>query len=161
MTETRTTSSTGGEKGVKAQRYGLMPPEPLALVAEHYAKGAEKYDDHNWRKGYEWSKAFDAMQRHAWAYWNGEDIDAETGSPHLAAVVFHAFSLMQWAKDHPEFDDRYSSVPLTAESGDNRKPTNYSLKKWYDSRQLVVGDTYTFTDGRVVRGTGDAWDDLL
>jgi len=104
--EVRTTSATGGEKGVKLARFDLLPPDALRQVAEHYGRGAEKYAERNWELGYEWSKAFGAMMRHAWAFWGGEDIDPETGSHHLAAAVFHCFSLMTWTKTHPEFDNR-------------------------------------------------------
>lgn len=104
--EVRTTSSTGGQKGVKPQRYSLLPPEAMNAIAMHFGKGAEKYDDHQWRKGYEWSKSFDAMQRHAWAFWSGEDNDAETGTPHMAAVGFHAMVLLTFMKTHPGHDDR-------------------------------------------------------
>lgn len=85
--EVRTTSSTGGQKGVKLARFELIPTGPLKAVAEHYGKGAEKYEDRNWERGYEWSKSYAALQRHLNAFWSGEDIDEETGSPHLAAAV--------------------------------------------------------------------------
>jgi hypothetical protein len=105
--EVRSVSSTGAEKGTKPQRFGLIPPEALAVVAAHYGVGAAKYSDHNWRKGYEWSKSYDALQRHSNAFWAGEDIDAETGSPHMAAVAFHALTLITFMEEHREFDDRY------------------------------------------------------
>jgi dATP/dGTP diphosphohydrolase len=106
--ETRITNAlTGGQKGSKDERYDLIPVEPLAALARHYGVGAYKYADHNWRKGYDWSLSYAALQRHAQAFWGGEDLDEETGSPHLAAVAFHAFALLEWAKTHPELDDRY------------------------------------------------------
>jgi hypothetical protein len=105
--EVRSVSSTGGEKGTKLARYDLIPVHPLEELAKHFGRGALKYDDNQWRKGYEWSKSYAALQRHLTAFWDGEDIDAETGSPHLAAVAWHAFALIQFAKDFPEFDDRY------------------------------------------------------
>lgn len=108
-TEIRSTSSTGGEKGVKPERHSLIPVEPLNEVARHYGAGAAKYADHNWRRGYEFSKSYDAMRRHESSWWGGEDIDPETGTSHLAAVVFHAFTLMEFMKTHPEFDDRYKA----------------------------------------------------
>lgn len=108
--EVRSVSATGGEKGVKPARFDLLPTYPLTVLAEHYAKGAAKYDAHNWRRGYAWSNSFAALQRHVWAWWGGEDIDAETGSTHLAAVAFHAFALMQFEHEFPEFDDRYKAV---------------------------------------------------
>ena len=112
-TETRTTSSTGAEKGVKAEAFSLLPVEALEKVARHYRIGAEKYSAHNWRAGYEWSKSYDALQRHANAFWRGEDMDAETGSPHMAAVAFHALALLTFMDEQPGFDDRYkaSSAP--------------------------------------------------
>lgn len=107
--EIRTTSSTGAEKGMKPERYDLIPVEAMAIVARLYGKGAEKYAAHNWRKGYEWSKSYSAMQRHGTQFWGGEDIDEEMGLPHLAGVVFHALSLMTFMIEHPEFDDRYKA----------------------------------------------------
>ena len=99
-------ATTGAEKGVKLARYDLIPALPLDILAEHYGRGARKYADRNWEKGYEWSKSFAALQRHAWLFWQGEDIDPETGSPHMAAVAWHAFALLEWANTHPELDDR-------------------------------------------------------
>lgn len=99
-------ATTGGAKGAKLARFDLIPPDPLRRVAEHYGVGAAKYDARNWEKGYDWSLSFAAMQRHAWAFWNGEDDDPDTGSPHLAAVVFHALAMLEWGKTHPEMDDR-------------------------------------------------------
>ena len=88
--EVRTTSSTGGMKGVKPERFSLLPVEALNSVARLYAFGAIKYAAHNWRKGYEWTKSYDSLMRHATQSLNGEDYDEETGEPHLAGVVFHA-----------------------------------------------------------------------
>ena len=109
MAEVRTTSSTGGEKGMKDERHSLIPTEALAAVARHYGIGARKYADHNWRRGYEWSKSYDALQRHAQAFWGGEDIDEETGSLHMAAVAFHALTLLVFMQEQRDFDDRYST----------------------------------------------------
>jgi hypothetical protein len=97
---------TGGEKGEKIDRYDLLPAEPLRQVAHHYGVGARKYACRNWERGYRWSLSFGAMMRHAWQFWAGEDDDKETGSPHLAAVVFHALAMMEFRKTHPELDDR-------------------------------------------------------
>jgi len=107
MTEVRTTSSTGGEKGVKPERYDLIPVEAMAKVAQLYGFGAKKYAEHNWRKGYEWSKSYAALQRHSNEFWKGVDLDPETGLPHLAAVVFHSLTLMTFMDEFPQFDNRF------------------------------------------------------
>lgn len=106
--EVRTTSSTGGQKGVKLERYDLIPAEALQELARHYGRGSEKYTDNNWRKGYEWSKSYAALMRHIQAFWMGEDMDEETGSPHLVAVAWHAFTLLTYflGDTYDTFDDR-------------------------------------------------------
>lgn len=103
---------TGGAKGSKLARYDLIPPAALFQLAEHYGIGEAKYPSEgdppkaNWTRGYRWSLSFAAMMRHAWAFWDGEDIDAETGSPHLVACAWHAFALLTFMESHPELDDR-------------------------------------------------------
>jgi hypothetical protein len=119
MTEIRTTSRTGGQKGVKPARFDLIPVGALTALAEHYGAGAAKYDDNQWRKGYEWSKSYAALQRHLTAWWNGEDVDEETGSSHLDAVAWHAFTLRTFVDEHPDFDDRYRQ-PAKVEDADHR-----------------------------------------
>lgn len=108
--------TTGAEKGAKLARFDLIPVLPLVALAEHYGRGARKYADRNWERGYSWSFSFAALMRHAWAFWRGEEIDEETGSPHLAAVAWHALTLLEFTRTHPEKDDRpkESSVPSVA-----------------------------------------------
>ena len=108
MSETRVTNpSTGGQKGQKPEQMSLLPIEALQAVSRVYAFGAEKYDRHNWRKGYDWHLSYDAVQRHLMAFWAGEDTDPESGEPHLAHAVFHLLTLMSFSRDYPEGDDRY------------------------------------------------------
>lgn len=109
----RQTSETGGQKDSKPARFDQIPTLPLRLLAERYGYGNSKYPTQpgevdNWRKGYPWSLSYAAMQRHLNAFWAGEDMDPETGQPHLIAAAWHAFTLTQWMHD-PEmkkFDDR-------------------------------------------------------
>lgn len=118
-TEVRLTSDTGGQKGSKLARFDLIPPGPLRELAEHYGKGALKYEQvnglDNWRNGYEWSLSYAALMRHLNAFWSGEDIDEETGSKHLAAAAWHCMTLMEFMErpDLARFDDRQDK--LTAE----------------------------------------------
>ena len=108
--EVMTTSSTGGQKAGNDVRMSLPPVRELLEVAELYGKGAKKYSDHNWAKGYEWSKSYDAMMRHAMEWWAGNEFDegeGGTGQEHLDAVIFHALTLKYFRKHFPEFDDRF------------------------------------------------------
>lgn len=106
--EVRITSNTGGEKGQKLARFDLIPQGPLWELAEAYGRGAEKYDDRNWERGYDWSLSYAAMHRHAAQFWMGQDRDMETGIPHLASVAWHAFALLQFTQQqrYKAFDTR-------------------------------------------------------
>lgn len=114
--EVVTTSSSGGRKGVKPQRYDLLPKAALDGIAEVLAFGAAKYSTpeasgaHNWRKGYEWSKSYAAAMRHLTAHWDGETLDPESGLPHLAHAGCHITFMLTWLTEQGEgglFDDRY------------------------------------------------------
>ena len=100
--------------GVKADsakpRLDLLEPEFLVEVAEVMTYGAKKYAPHNWRGGMPWSRLFSAMMRHLWAFWAGEDIDAETGFSHLAHAGCCLMFLV-WHKNHrKDLDDRFSTT---------------------------------------------------
>ena len=108
--ETRIVNAkTGGEKGQKLARFDLLPWDEMTEVAELYGRGAAKYADRNWEKGYDWSLSFASLMRHATEFWQGEYMDEENQCAHLASVVFHALALMQFYKKHPELDDRPNS----------------------------------------------------
>lgn len=101
-----TDTKTGGQKGQKPERFDLIPVYPLEELARLYGWGCTKYADDNWRKGYSWKLSFGAMMRHAWAFWRRESIDKETGLHHLAAVAWHAFTLMWFERYEKGTDDR-------------------------------------------------------
>jgi hypothetical protein len=100
-----TDPDTGGQKGQKLERFDLIPAEPLIELARVYGRGAKKYADDNWRKGYSWKLSFGAMMRHAWAFWKGEERD-ELGNHHLACCAWHAFTLMWYSQNNKGTDDR-------------------------------------------------------
>lgn len=106
--EVRKVNATGGAKNVKPERYELIPWDAMNAVARVYAKGAIKYDDHNWRKGIPFGDHYAALMRHAVAFWEGEELD-EDGEPHMAHVVFHALALIKAPAEHPEMDNRYTT----------------------------------------------------
>lgn len=137
--EIRTTSETGGEKGTKLARYDLIPVRALREVAKHFGRGARKYADHNWRRGYPWSLSYAAGSRHWNDFWEGKDYDVcsndpesclhvkdgeewvgepdtcwnHTGSHHLIAAVWHGLVQYEFTHDFPQYDDRY--IPTKGE----------------------------------------------
>ncbi len=97
---------TGGEKGSKIERFGLIPPRELRSVAAVYGFGASKYSDRNWQKGYSWTLSYDALGRHINSFWSGEFLDPESGLPHLAHAIFHCLALMYFYNNKVGTDDR-------------------------------------------------------
>lgn len=108
--EVRVTSETGGQKGRKPQRMDLLPPEALLALSEVYGMGADKYDDHNYLKGYDWSLSFGALLRHIMAAEKGEWLDDESGLPHVMHAAWHCFALFLFEKHGIGTDDRLSST---------------------------------------------------
>ena len=117
-----TDEKTGGQKGTKIARFSLIPPECLWALAEHYGKGARKYEDNNWLRGYKWSLSLDALQRHLHQWLMGEDNDQETGTHHLIAVAWHACAMFTYQLRGLGTDDirleKYKDVPPVAEQID-------------------------------------------
>ena len=99
-----TDASTGGRKGTKLARFDLLPWDVVTELAEHYGRGAQKYEEDNWKKGYPWKLNIAALGRHLAAFLNGEDFDPETGSSHLVAVMWHAAAL-RWFQIHGKGTD--------------------------------------------------------
>jgi len=69
--------------------------------------GESKYNAHNWRKGFKWSRLISAAARHLFAYARGEDRDPETGLLHTAHLMCCALFLTEHALRQLGEDDRY------------------------------------------------------
>lgn len=85
----------------------LLSTEALNQTAAVLAFGADKYAEHNWRKGFAWSRPLAAAMRHITAFNAGEDKDPESGLSHLAHAACCIMFLLEFEKTHRELDDRY------------------------------------------------------
>ena len=87
-------------------RLELLPPEMLFETGKILTFGAKKYGDRNWEKGFKWSRLFGALNRHIWAWWNGEDKDPETNESHLSHAMCMLTFLLTHEKRKIGEDDR-------------------------------------------------------
>lgn len=88
-------------------RMDLLSPQALVEIANVLSVGAKKYDDHNWRKGFDWSRLYGAALRHLLAHMDGEDHDPETGLSHLAHAGCCIMFLIEHESKGLGNDDRY------------------------------------------------------
>jgi len=99
-------------------RFGLLPISPLRRLAGLYARGAISYGEGNYEKGMPFSRVYESLLRHIYAWAEGDRVE-----DHLAAVAWNAFTLMyyedqifkgkliQLLDDMPEAASRYTASP--------------------------------------------------
>ena len=89
----------GGRKDDAGKlRLDLIAPEFEKGLAEVLTYGAAKYGPHNWAKGLKYSRVYGAIRRHLLAWQTGEDLDPETGLPHL----YHAACELMFLSTYEE-----------------------------------------------------------
>lgn len=125
--EVRITSATGGQKGKKPAQLGALDPHTLLTLAEVAGFGAEKYDAHNFLKGYDWSLTFNAAQRHLLAFWGGEEVDSESGLSHLGHAAWHCLALLAFAQRDIGTDDRPPAPPEPLTGAERLREVNRRL----------------------------------
>jgi Domain of unknown function (DUF5664) len=85
----------------------LIPATALLVAAEALTLGAKKYGPFNWRgESVSASVYVDAIARHLWSYFDGEDVDHESGVSHLGHVIACAAILLDAESQGKLVDDR-------------------------------------------------------
>ena len=90
-------------------RWSLVPHSALEPMVEVLEFGAKKYDDNNWQKGLPIREICESLQRHLYAFMEGEDNDPESGLSHIGHMQCNLMSLAWMKENKPEFDDRYGN----------------------------------------------------
>jgi len=88
-------------------RTDLLDPSALEGLARVLAFGANKYAAHNWRGGITYSRLIGALLRHTFAILRGEDVDSESGLPHVDHLGCCWMFLSNMMKTRPDMDDRW------------------------------------------------------
>jgi len=92
------------------RRMDLVPTSLISSVARILEFGASKYGDNNWREGLKWSRVYAALQRHLADFWDGNDLDSESGLPHLYHAACNIAFLIEFYEKRKDLDDRYSTT---------------------------------------------------
>ena len=102
-------------------RTDLLPIEAIEDITQVFTFGAKKYGDRNWEKGMKWTRLIGASLRHLFAVAKGEDIDKESGLPHLSHLGSCVLMLLTYRRTHKELDDRVKTIDDKKE----KKPSHY------------------------------------
>ena len=97
-----------GKKDAKDKlRTDLVPYEWGEALAEVLTFGADKYGDHNWKKGIPYSELIGAAERHILAFKKGEQQASDSQLHHLAHAVVDLLMVMYYDNhSYTRFDDR-------------------------------------------------------
>lgn len=87
MNETKPTNPKEA-LGIRKVPMHCVPRGPLMELGLAMMEGGRKYGAHNYRDmGVRASTYYDAIQRHVDAWWEGEDIDPDSGIHHLIKAM--------------------------------------------------------------------------
>ena len=101
--------SSGTKHDSEKVRWELLSVDAINEIAKVMTFGARKYNDHNWRGGFDWSRLIGAAYRHLSAWHNGQDKDPETGLSHLAHLGCCVMFLLEHETRGLGKDDRYKA----------------------------------------------------
>lgn len=126
-------------------RYDLVP----AFAEEQYVKvltaGANKYGDHNWKRGMKWSSVLASLKRHIAAFEGGEDLDKETNEYHMAHAMCNVAFILEYYKIYPQGDDRDHMYLKKPKIGlDIDEVLADWLKHWTDTHNIAIPENWNF-----------------
>lgn len=110
MSSTKLPDSNPKSKyGIVKDPLHLIPPEGLVHEAGAFRQGAEKYGAYNWRQNsVAASVYYAAALRHLTQWWDGQDLDPESGAHHLG----HARACLAIVLDSEKWGKLIDDRPL-------------------------------------------------
>jgi hypothetical protein len=109
--------------GVRKAPMSTVPANVLAEIGVAMLEGASKYGRHNYRAaGVRASVYYDAAMRHLISWWEGEDIDPDSGMSHITkllacmTVMRDAMHQGMWTDDRPPVSKPFYDT-LNTQSG--------------------------------------------
>lgn len=85
---------------------GLVPPEAIEALARVLEFGSLKYEPRGWESGMEWSRIYASALRHLLKWGRKEDVDSESGLPHIEHALCNLAFLVTYAIRGVGEDDR-------------------------------------------------------
>jgi hypothetical protein len=112
-----------------------VPAEVLLELGLAMQEGARKYARHNYRiAGVRASVYYDAAMRHLMAWWEGEDIDPDSGLSHLTKAMACLVVIRDAVVNNNWTDDRPPSLKNGWQSELNKKASDL-IDRWPDAKE--------------------------
>jgi hypothetical protein len=93
--------------GIAKVPVSCIPMTVLGELGLALMEGARKYGRANWRKsGVRYSVYYDAVWRHMGAWWEGQDLDPDSGRSHLVKAIASLTVLLDSIQFGNAVDDR-------------------------------------------------------
>jgi hypothetical protein len=86
----------------------LIPYDALVEIGKVLQAGEKKYGTANWSNGIEMRRLLAAAMRHLGQFNNGEDIDEETQTLHIANSATNLLFAIWMYKNRPDLDNRWA-----------------------------------------------------
>lgn len=124
--------------GVKKVPFSTVPSEVMAEIGLAMMEGARKYGRHNYRAvGVRASVYYDALFRHITAWWEGEDIDPDSGLNHVTKALSTLTVLRDAMINDKLTDDRPPSLDSKWVNNLNKKAAEI-IEKYPDSVEAYI-----------------------
>ena len=124
--------------GIKKTPFSTMSAPVFAEVGLAMLEGARKYGRHNFREtGVLASVYYDATLRHMTDWWEGEDIDPDSGLSHVTKAIASLMVLRDAMIFNKFYDDRPPQAPTGWQKEMNRKAAEI-IEKYPDPKPAIV-----------------------
>ena len=89
-----------------------IPPSVLESLALVYGFGDTKYLPRNWEEGMNYSRMYSSAMRHLLSWFEGHDLDAESGLPTLSHALWNIAGLIFYTQKGLGVDDRSKAFKM-------------------------------------------------
>lgn len=131
-------------------RMDLVPQDALMMIAAVFTYGAIKYDEWNWVKGMRVGRIMAALDRHKAAFLLGEELDDESGLPHLAHMGCCVMMLLSSMLRDRHEEDRHKALDGLAEVLELFRNMKNPVDTVKNGGVSVVEDTSLETEPRCI-----------
>ena len=125
--------------GIKKVPTYIIPTAPLLYLGLAMMEGGRKYGAHNYRAmGARHSVYLDAIERHRLAFLEGEDIDPDSGLPHLAKIMGCCAVLLDSIEMGNDIDDRPLKYPNGLDMKGFNKLAGTIIEKYPECKEPYI-----------------------